>query len=87
MQPTPSRITQPAMAEHIRAGDAAPLLHDGVPGPVHHRGRWWAVPADAEHYEPVPEATGQELTARARRLGKLLEAAGRDQTSRTEAPR
>ena len=48
-------ITTEAMAARVQAGDALPLLPEGVPGPVQHAGQWWAVPTDAADYQLVTD--------------------------------
>jgi hypothetical protein len=49
-------VTQEAMAGRIAAGHATPLLPDGVPGPVHLGGQWWAIAQGEERYERVTDA-------------------------------
>uniref|UniRef100_UPI003F497668 hypothetical protein n=1 Tax=Amycolatopsis sp. CA-151526 TaxID=3239921 RepID=UPI003F497668 len=50
------KISAVEMANHIAARDAAPLLPDGVPGPVHYADQWWAVPQDQQEYQPIQDA-------------------------------
>lgn len=48
-------VTTGDMAERVQAGDALPLLPEGIPGPVQHAGQWWAVPDDQTDYRPVTD--------------------------------
>lgn len=48
-------IPIPAMALHLAAGEAQPLLPDGVPGPMRLADQWWAVPAGGDRYWPVTD--------------------------------
>lgn len=57
------------MAELIITGHAAPLLPDGVPGPVHYRGHWWAIPHGGIHYTPASTDQARQLDEHAYRLG------------------
>lgn len=61
-------ITVPEMAHHIARNDAAPLLPEGVPGPVHYASQWWAVPETEQDYVPVTDksvmATYDDLAKR-----------------------
>jgi hypothetical protein len=43
------------MAQHLAAGDAEPLLPEGVPGPVRLADQWWAVPTGHDQYWPVTD--------------------------------
>ncbi len=63
------QITTDDMTELITAGHAAPLLPDGVPGPVHYRGHWWAIGHGATHYTPTSTEQARQLDEHARRLG------------------
>jgi hypothetical protein len=46
-------IAQQDMARRVAAGTALPLLPEGVPGPVQHAERWWAVQTAEQDYRPV----------------------------------
>lgn len=72
-------IAIPTMERHLAAGRAHPLLPDGAPGPVRHRGQWWAVPADAEHYQPTAPDHAAQLDAHAARLARAQQAASGSQ--------
>lgn len=63
------------MDRHIDAGRAHPLLPEGTPGPVRHRGQWWAVPTGAEHYQPTGPQHASRLDAHAGRLARAEQAA------------
>lgn len=70
-------ITRTEMGRHLSAGDARPLLAGGIPGPMRFAGRWWAVPADAEHYQPVTGPLAERLDEHARRLAAAATAVDR----------
>ncbi|WP_340672151.1 hypothetical protein REH65_33100 (plasmid) [Saccharopolyspora sp. ID03-671] len=61
-------ITAEQMRFHLATGQAIPLLPDGIPGPVHHAGRWWLIPEDAHDYQPADDARAAQLDEFARRL-------------------
>lgn len=63
------------MAAAVTAGQAQPLLGEGTPGPVRHRGQWWAVPTGAEHYQPATAEHASRLDAHAHRLARAQRAA------------
>ena len=64
-----------AMDAHIAAGHAHPLLPEGTPGPVRHRGQWWAVPKGGEHYQPATAEHAVTLDEHAARLARAQRAA------------
>lgn len=78
-------ITRTEMALHLTAGDARPLVSGGIPGPMRLAGRWWTVPAGAEHYHPVTGPVAERLDEHARRLAAAAAAADRAH-SRTTGP-
>jgi hypothetical protein len=49
-------IPIPDMAQHLAAGEARPLLPEGVPGPVRLANLWWAVPTGGDRYWPVTDS-------------------------------
>lgn len=70
-------ITRVEMARHLTAGDARPLLSGAIPGPMRFAGRWWAVPAGAEHYRPVTGPVAERLDEHAHRLAAAAAAVER----------
>lgn len=76
----PQTITITDMARHIDRRDAAPLLPDGVPGPVHYASQWWAIPEDEQDYRPVQDPQVRaSYDALARRYAAGVEAARAEQ--------
>ena len=78
-------ISQPDMAEHIRLGQAHPMLPEGTPGPVFFARRWWIVRAagpsraGGEDYVLADDHEAAQLTASSKHLAELagdLPAAG-----------
>ncbi|MEV4649056.1 hypothetical protein [Saccharopolyspora sp. NPDC049357] len=61
-------ITAEQMREHLADGQATPLLPEGIPGPVHHAGRWWLIPEDAHDYQPADADRAARLDEFAQRL-------------------
>jgi hypothetical protein len=69
-------ISAAEMARHIAAGRARPLLPEGVPGPVQHASRWWAIPTGGQDYQPVTNpATITQLDTDAQRFHRARLAA------------
>lgn len=48
-------IAVTTMAERVQAGNALPLLPEGVPGPVQYASQWWAVLADETVYRQITD--------------------------------
>jgi hypothetical protein len=48
------------MTDLVTRGEARPLMAGYDPVPVHHRGQWWHIPADAAPDAPYVPATVEQ---------------------------
>jgi hypothetical protein len=60
LAPTPKQPTSPLPASPAARGVARPLMAGYDPVPIHHRGRWWHIPADAAPDAPYVPATAEQ---------------------------
>lgn len=72
-------LSATSMQQHLTAGRALPLLPDGIPGPVHYAGTWWAIPQDGVNYQQVTASEAEQFTALAQRLGTGARAVQQEQ--------
>ncbi|MFC7344942.1 hypothetical protein [Saccharopolyspora griseoalba] len=63
-----STISEEVMRQALSTGEAAALLPEGTPGPVHYADQWWVIPRGHADYQPAEDAEAERLDQHAQRL-------------------